>query len=425
MLFAGKDIIVHKPQEERDARRLLMSIMSTRITPKEEIHARIQTLQKELARASMDMAIIAQNADLFYFSGTIQRGYLLVAQEGEPVFAATGDIGRIRQEAGIDKVECIYGLKDIPNLCIKLLSVPEHAITIGLEYDVLPVSLFKRFESIFPSAHFKDISSSIRKIRMVKSPYEVEKIRESASIFSDAMASLPKILKEGMTEVDLESEIIRIGRRRSHFGTLRSRGFNQETYYGHVISGPRGAIPSFLNSPTGGLGSSPAFGHGAGHWPIERNTPILIDLCFGVDGYLADQTRTAVLGRLPSDLERAYDRLLLLKRELEASLRPGAISEDIYHHALEKADALGIGEYFMGVGTRRAKFVGHGIGLEIDEWPVIGKGSQIILVPGMVIALEPKLIFPGIGAIGIEDNYVITETGFEKLTPLNESIIMV
>ena len=401
-----------------------MKLFHENKTPKVEIGARIVALQAALTRANIDAAVIVQNADLFYFTGTIQKGYLLVPSQGNPVFAVTGDLDRVKAESSIEAIEPIASLKEIPAICYRIFpSSQPH--TIGLEFDVIPVSLYNRICSVFKSSRPVDISPIIRNIRMVKSPYEIDKIKGSATIFAEAISHLPQFLKPGMTEVALQSELVRLGRYRSHFGAHRVRGFNQESYYGHVLAGPRGAVPSMVNSPTGGLGSTPAFGYGAGHWPIEENSPILIDLCFGIDGYLADQTRTAVIGKLPSSLLSAYEKLLVVKKEIEELLRPGAICEEIYFHALEKAEALNLGENFMGHGPRRARFIGHGIGLEMDEWPVIAKGFRSALAPGMVLALEPKLIFPGIGAIGLEDNYIITEKGCENITPLDESIIEV
>jgi len=398
-----------------------MELSIKRKTPRKEIKARISTFQEALMQLEVDLAIVVQNADLFYFSGTIQGGYLLIPMEGEPVFAATGDAHRIEQESGIDKIVPITGIKEIPGLCKEILRLEPR--TVGLEFDVLPVSLYHRVCALLHGCSAVDVSNSIRKIRMLKSSYEINKIRESAMIYGEALSHLPEILRPGITEVDLESELVRLARRRSHFGAHRVRGFNQESYYGHVLAGPRGAVPSMLKSPTGGLGSTPAFGYGSGHWAIEENSPILIDMCFGIDGYLADQTRTAVIGKLPASLNSAYEKLLTLKKEIEGLLRPGAICEEVYFQALDKAESLGLTKNFMGAGERKARFVGHGIGLEMDEWPVIGKGFRTALAPGMVLAVEPKLIFHGIGAIGLEDNYVITEEGCENLTPLDECII--
>ena len=401
-----------------------MKLFHENKTPKEEMETRIGALQAALSKANIDAAIIVQNADLFYFSGTIQRGYLLIPSHGDPVFAVTGDISRVKRESSIEKIERITSLKEIPAICSGVLPSSQ-PYTLGLELDVLPVSLYNRICSIFQNSRPVDISSIIRNIRMIKTPYEIDKIRASATIFAEAISHLPQILKPGMTEVDLESELIRMARRRSHFGAIRIREFNQEGHYGHVLAGPRGAVPSMMNSPTGGLGPTPAFGYGASYCPIEENSPILIDLCFGIEGYIADQTRTAVIGKLPDFLLEAYERLLSLKKEIEKQLHPGAICEEIYFKALEIAETKGLSDNFMGHGPLRPKFIGHGIGLELDEWPVLGKGFRAALEPGMVLAFEPKLIFPEIGAIGLEDDYVITEDGYEKITPLDESIISV
>jgi len=392
--------------------------------PGQEIEGRIMRFQKLLSEAQVDAAIVIQNADLFYFSGTVQRGYLIVPASGEPVLAATGPIERIRHESPLKNIHPISGMAELVSLAAQTLGELK-GLTLGVEEDVIPVSLYKRLKSSFSESRLKDISGLIRTLRMIKSPYEISLIKDSAQIFSQVMDQLPEILKPGITEVALETELIRIGRRWSHFGPLRVRAFNQEVYYGHVISGPRAAEPSYLMSPTGGLGSCPAFGQGSSFYPIEPHTPIIIDLCFGIQGYLSDQTRTASIGHLPPRLEKGYEALLEIKAKIVEMLRPGTISSTIYEKALELAKESRLSQNFMGYGVTKANFVGHGIGLEIDEWPVIGKGFSTPLAPGMVIALEPKLTFPGVGVIGLEDNYLITEDSPEKLNPLGDKIIVV
>ncbi len=393
-------------------------------TPRKEIDSRTAAFQEALSGTGIDVAIIVQSADLFYFSGTVQRGYLIIPSKGEPVFAATGDPERIRQESPLSKIDPIRGIEDLVSIIAALVNGLEGAV-IGVEEDVIPAALYKKMAFLFEGAHLKDVSTLIRALRMIKSPYEVELIRESATIYPEVISQLERVLRPGMSEIALESELVLLGRKRSHFGYVRVRAFNQEMYYGHVISGPRAAAPSYLMSPTGGMGPCPAFGQGASFHPIEPDTPIIIDLCFGISGYLSDQTRTAVMGSLPPEMEKAYKLLLDLKVEVGEMLRPGAIPSEVYAKALQIAERLGISDNFMGFGPRKAKFIGHGIGLEIDEWPVIGKGFTTPLEPGMVLALEPKLTFPGLGVVGLEDNYLIGENGAEKLNQLAEDIIYI
>jgi Xaa-Pro aminopeptidase len=126
---------------------------------------------------------------------------------------------------------------------------------------------------------------------------------------------------------------------------------------------------------------------------------------------------------LSEELKETYTFSEEILRSTEAMLKPGTIAESLYFNALEQAEAAGLSRHFMGYGQDQVKFLGHGIGLEIDEWPVLARGFRMELMPGMVLAIEPKFTFPGRGVVGIENSYLITEQGFEKLTLSREGLI--
>jgi len=135
-----------------------------------------------------------------------------------------------------------------------------------------------------------------------------------------------------------------------------------------------------------------------------------------------DQTRIAVIGRLPAELQRAYEISIAILRRAEQLMKPGNTPESVYLESLRMAEEAGLAEHFMGYGRDRAKFLGHGVGLEIDEWPVLARGFAEPLEPGMVLAVEPKFIFPGLGAVGIENTYVITKSGCCSLSISPETV---
>jgi Xaa-Pro aminopeptidase len=191
------------------------------------------------------------------------------------------------------------------------------------------------------------------------------------------------------------------------------------------MAGPSAAVPSYLSSPTGGRALSPAVAQGSSFRPIKRNEPVLIDYVFAHDGYLSDHARIFVIGRLPEDLEQAHNTMLKLQETIKKMAQPGTPSGDVYTLALEHATDAGYGEHFMGVGSQRIRFVGHGVGLELDEFPFLNQGQTLPLEKGMVIALEPKLVFPGRGVVGIENTHVVKKDGLEQLTRFQEEIIAV
>jgi Xaa-Pro aminopeptidase len=201
------------------------------------------------------------------------------------------------------------------------------------------------------------------------------------------------------------------------------RGWNQEMTYAHVLSGDSGSVVSFLNSPHGGSGNTPAMAQGASSRRIRKNEPVGIDYGVGINGYLADQFRTFVIGSLPSDLEKAHRCSGQIHDLFAREARPGVSCAHLYTMARDFAVRAGLGEYFMGHGEGQVRFIGHGFGLEIDEFPVIAPGFEEALAPGMVLALEPKFVFPGKGVVGMEDDYLVTQSGVERLTLTGQTLI--
>jgi len=185
-----------------------------------------------------------------------------------------------------------------------------------------------------------------------------------------------------------------------------------------VLSGPNGAVPSYVDAPLKGLGTTPAIGYGTSARRIGRDEPVIVDYGAGYNGYVTDETRTFVVGSLPPKLEEAYKVSLEVIDFFEEHARPGARAGDLYLGARSIAERWGLADHFMGHGPTQVRFVAHGIGLEINEWPVIAEGRDEELQEGMVFALEPKFVFPGQGAVGVEVDYVVTGKGLERLNAL-------
>ena len=389
--------------------------------PEQEIECRIRNFQVSLQKMDLDGAIILQNTDLFHFSGTIQSSVLFIPQQGEPVLMVQKGLQRARHESPLKHVFPATGrgqikkvLRDFGFLDLK---------KIGLEMDVLPINFYFRYRQTFPEYDWSDVSGIIQRLRMIKTPYEVEQIRSAARILDKGYLDIKEIIREGMTELEIDGHLALIARREGHMGILRMRGWNQEMTYAHVLSGESGATISFLNSPHGGKGNTPAMAQGASFRRIGKNEPIGIDYGVGINGYLADQFRTFVIGDLPADLIRAHDCSVEIHYLFVKEARPGVSSSDLYRLALKKAEKTGLGEHFMGYGEGKVRFVGHGLGLEIDEHPILAPRFNQRLEPGMVIALEPKFVFPSKGVVGLEDDYLVTATGVERLTLTDQTII--
>lgn len=391
--------------------------------PYQELAARIGKLQQAIGANGLDGALIVQKTDLYYFSGTSQQGWLYVPVTGRPILMVYKEYQRALAESSLEQIVSLVGIKKIPET-IAGFGYPQPA-GIGMEFDVLPVSLFLQYQKVFDKAKIHDISNDIRLIRAVKSEYEIGKIQAAAELSDKVAARVPELLVAGKTEVALAGEIEGYARSLGHQGIVRMRMFGAELYYGHLMSGDAAAVPSYLASPTGGSGVSSVIGQGAGYKKIGAKETLLVDYVFALDGYISDHARIFSIGTLSQELLDAHEAMLAIQEEIKRQARPGAVTGEIYDLMVAMAEEKGYGENFMGVGDRRIRFTGHGVGLELDEYPFLAKGQKLPLQAGMIIALEPKVIFPGVGVVGIENTHLVTDNGLLPLSKFPDGICLV
>lgn len=394
-------------------------------TEKREHQDRLARLQKLMDRDGVDLFVVTQNVDQYYLSGTMQTGYIVVPRIGNPIYYVKRSVTRAEAESTIT-VKPLGSFRDFGKTVqddFSALFANETPLTAVTEYDVLPVQVFERLRNVMPTMTWKDGSTMFRELRMIKSPFEVSRIRMAAAVVHRVLEQAAEYVQEGMMELELIAHIEHLFRMKGHAGIMRMRGYNQEIITGMVAAGDAAAEPTYFDGPAGGRGLSPASPQGASRRVIGANEPLLVDIGCCIDGYVIDQTRTLVIGELQSDLQAAYDATEAIIRATEEKLKPGTVCEELYTDSLAMAAQYGLSDHFMGYGEDQVKFLGHGIGIEIDEWPVLARGFKQQLEPGMVIAIEPKFTFPGRGVVGIENTYLITETGFVKLTTAPEGVI--
>lgn len=386
-----------------------------RITPTSELEYRFRKLQQYMAVEGLDAVIIVQNADLFYFTGTIQSGNLYVPLEGEPLYMVRKDFLRARMESGLREVVPFSSMKDIP-MVLANHSYPQPK-RIGMELDVLPVNFFERYRNVFRQGEFIDATPLIRKVRMIKTHYEIHILKDAACQVDKVCRRAREIIREGMSDLELAAELEFTARKEGHQGLLRMRAFNAELFYAHIFSGADSAVPAYMDTPLGGVGPSPAFGQGAGYKKIRRNEPIIVDFAGCLDGYMVDQTRVFAIGGISDRLKRGYEDMLLVQERMMALADNRATWGEIYEECLALAVDQGYADSFMGNKGAQVSFIGHGIGIEIDEYPFLARGfKEMTLETGMVFAFEPKVVFPGEGAIGIENTFYLTDHGLKPLT---------
>jgi Xaa-Pro dipeptidase len=386
--------------------------------PSFEMEHRLQCIQELMVQDGLDGAFLFQNLDRFYFSGTMQPGILFLQPQGEPVLFIRKNIDRAREESSLEKIMPLNSMRDLP-AALQELDVPLPQ-TLGLELDILPAQIYLQIDKIFPSAHLLDFSVQLRRCRMIKSEWEIENLRQAAQMTADLVRAVPSLLKPGLTELELAGRLESFLRQKGHQGYIRTRGFNQEVFYGHILSGPEGVLASYIDSPSGGLGTGPAFSQGASFKIIRKHEPVSIDYCGCFNGYIVDQTRMFSLGEPAPAVRQAYGAMREIQETLKARTQPGITGSQLYHWAREEAQRLGYRDTFMGFGASRAAYVGHGVGMELDELPLIAEKFNWPLQENMVFALEPKVMLPEYGLVGIENTYRLTPLELETLTSVSE-----
>lgn len=391
---------------------------------KSEYERRLKGFQAILAQQEIDGALLVQRADTLYFTGTAQNLHLYIPQTGQPLLLVYRNMERVLAESPWEALP-LTGMSKLP----ELISEHGHPLprAMGLEYDVLPVANYLRYEKIFSQTRLMDISYPLRLFRAVKSAEEIARLEENGRVYAQLLEYASTVLRPGMTEIELEGLLEAKARTLGHETMLRTRAFGFEFHFGGVVAGPQGAISGYFDGPVTGLGASYAHPLGPSHSPIQAGDMVMMDLVIAQEGYQADATRMLVIGEPSQKMAEAYQLSCEIQERARLALIPGRKTGDVYAELVDWVEReTPYAGNFMGYGQNRVRFIGHGVGLELDELPTISKGAQEILAPGMTIAVEPKFIFPGEGAVGVEDTLVIEgEKGARFLTHAPKSILRV
>ncbi|MFQ6087805.1 MAG: M24 family metallopeptidase [Candidatus Methanofastidiosia archaeon] len=377
-----------------------------------EVIERIDAFQVKLQERGIDLALILQKTDEYYLSSSLQPELLAISQD-ESFAISRKNLSRLKSETPIGILK-IDSLKELPDI------LKEEGFSfkrVGFELDVLPFSLLEFLRKLISPKEIFDVSEIILELRERKSSYELEMIKRASEIVDLGLGYLCKILREGMREIDLALKIEARMREEGHQGIVRMRRFNQEVFYGHVLSGESGGLRSYMNSPTGGIGVSRAISQGAGYKKIRRGEPIFVDMVGAYQGYLSDETRIFVLGNLSPDLEELYLSTLNTLNSVISLCKVGKRTSEIYEEVFSNLE-----NPILQSSIKKTGFLGHGVGLELDERPLFSKGSGEVLRENMTFALEPKAITKK-GAIGIENTYLLEKRGIKVFNRLEEEVI--
>jgi len=401
----------------------LSKSLGFRYTPPEEIEDRLKQVRTAMEKEEMEALLVVQKMDFYYLSGTTQDGLLFVPLEGKPLLMIRRELERGKVESPLNNVVALKSIRELPSLIQTHFGKLPNSL--GLELDVLPVRDYFRYQDLFQGARFADASPVFRNTRRIKSPFEVDLMRKAGEIGGKVYQEGRKILEERMTEIQFGGLLEAAAKRYGHEGLLRVRSLNYEAYTWHVLSGPTGGIVSQSDSPMGGLGLSPAFPVGASLRVMRAHEPILVDFGTCYHGYQVDETRMFSIGKMRQKFGDAYKACREIHDAVLDEVRPGADCEAIFFKTLRLAERLGYKESYLGPPGLQTHFIAHGIGLELNEFPFLAQGQSYPLEKGMTFAVEPKIVFPGEGSAGFENTVVVTQNGYEILTPLEQEIFEV
>ncbi len=393
------------------------------LVPHDELRRRVAALQARLAAADVDLAIVQSPSDVLYVAGSVLDGWVLVPASGAARVLARRAAARVQAET-CWPVERMVAVKQ---LVAQLDAMGVARGRIALAMDITPAADYIKLSSALPDARWVDLTHELRSVRAVKSEWELAQHRLAALQVSEAMRTVAYQVVPGHSELDAQRLAEGCLRASGHQGVMRMRRFGGEMFYGQVCAGANAALPAALDAPLGGSGQYPSVGKGASRRLLAAGELLVLDLMGCHNGYLSDCTRVIAVGGVEAvdeELLEAQAWCVGVLEQVAAAAKPGVAPSSLYQLALDLAADAGHADRFMGVAPDQARFVGHGIGLEVDEYPFLARGFDAPLEPGMVFALEPKLVFPARAAVGIEDAFVVTADGLEALPALPRDVLV-
>jgi Xaa-Pro aminopeptidase len=393
------------------------------LVPREELASRAGRFAARLRDDGIEGAFLLHPSSLFWISGTLSDAYPFVSADGAAVLPLRTGVGRAAHESPLPQAP-IRRIADLPDALATLGAKIEGPV--GVELDVVPVATWQRLEKLFPRAALRDCSRAIREVRAVKSAYEVGWIERAAETLRVVMDEvLPARIRPGVPEIELCAFLEGELRARRHQGIVRMRRWNLEMSMGVLSAGASASYPCYFDGPDGLEALYPAVQQGGGERRLERGVTVMVDFVGGAGGYLADRTRIFCLGEPPAEARDAHEFCREMLGEITARLAPGAVPSAVHAEVMKIAAASPFADRFMGWGENRVGFLGHGIGIDLDELPVLAQGFDAPLEAGNVVAVEPKVFLGETGSVGVENTYVVTEHGCRNLTPGPEEIRVV
>lgn len=392
---------------------------------KQEITDRIGRLYDALkSQSGWDFLFITDKINQYYFTGTMQDGLFVIKSGGDYCFFVRRSFERAQIECIIkENLRPMASYRDVADMTGK------NSGQIYIETESSTFAALERMGRYFDLSPQKILPADkiIQKIRAQKSAYELSWMEESGRqhkiLFEDI---IPSLLREGISEAELTGEIYSEMIKLGYHGVTRFGKFQTEAVIGQLGFGENSMYPTNFDGPGGMAGLCPAVPIiGDRARTLKKGDLVFIDVGYGTNGYHTDRTQVYAFGQSPPDYAvKMHEKCRQIQREAAALLKPGNIPGEIYNSLISKQDPEFLSG-FMGTGNGRVKFLGHGVGLQVDEYPVIANKFDEPLTENMTIALEPKRSIENFGMVGVEDTYIVTNSGGRCITGGEREIIVV
>ncbi len=394
--------------------------------PVSELIQRQETLALHLKSAGLAGVFIQHPVDLYYFAGGRQNATLFVPAHGAGGSNEAGGNGsvlfvrrsfkRAIFEAGGD--DAPFEIVPFPRSSELVDVLRSRGVTVApaLQFGEIPASYSERFvHMLSPLGACNDATAVIHRQREVKSAWEIQQMDAAAEIQYRMFEAVEAVGGEGVSELELVAAAEAVSRAEGFGGNIHMRRFPLQCDRGVIVAGRAGGVPSFFDSAVGGIGPHPLSGMGSGFNRIKSNEPVLVDLVHAHRGYITDMTRMFSAGRLSDQWMQRLEDMVLVKEAVVDVLDRGDTCQLAWEEGFALAQELGYEENLMGMKPDQSRFLGHSVGLQLDESPVVAAGFDRSLPVGGAMAIEPKVVYSD-GSIGSEDTWIRDDEGLRPVS---------
>ena len=387
--------------------------------PVSELEERRTRMASSLTEQGLESALIDDPVELYWLTGGRQNGMMLIGAEGSDIqhtHWVRKSLERARYESGgNDAPDPIVAQPKTRQLTEALRSLGVNSAPAMLA-GKMPHERWQFFSRRLASlGEIQDSTYLMYGLRETKSAWELEMHRESGRINREMFEAVREVGGEGRSELEMAAAADEISRSAGFGGRIRMRRWPMDCDRVVIAAGRSGAVPSYFDSAIGGLGASPISSLGAGHAKVESGEPVIVDIVHLHRGYVSDCTRMFCAGRLDEESVRKLDDMAEIRDEVVSRLGKGDDCSEAWRIGNGMANEMGYSNHLMGMTPNQAVFLGHSVGLELDETPVVADRFDRELPIGGTMAIEPKVIYDS-GAIGTEDTFARTPDGMECLT---------